>query len=213
MMKAYNPRKNWIDELIESKAYPYPWDNARMEWMPDTNVWVLKFDIYKPKTEDMTTQQQETKSHWAIDLRKELFFSGSHFYNEFVRNITADLEGLAPACASAKERASVHSTLLQLGNHVAQLEGQHGNHLHRMNAGNGMKSCSVNEVKSPNPTPFKDALNEFEKKAGFDKARKLDTLKTAGDIILHHADNALIRDDRQMLTKLLIDIYKEVEKD
>lgn len=75
-----------------------------------------------------------------------------------------------------------------------------------------LKSCSAGAMVEFT-SPFSDALKAFEKQSGFDRARKLDTFKTAGDVVLHHADSALMKNDKDVLTKMLIDIYKEVEKD
>jgi hypothetical protein len=185
-VNTYNPGKNWIDELIERKAFPYPWDNARMEWIPETNVWVLKFDIYKPNT---TTMKQNTEQRECTTSNLWLWERVLKFFNQ--DNITVPKELYEAVARTVKELQELHNT-------------------------SGYPSCDQeSNVKKMvvDESPFRTALQEFEKQEGYRRDAKLSMFKAAGDVVVRHADNALLKGDRDLLLKLLIDIYKDIEKD
>lgn len=225
-MKAYNPRKNWIDELIESKAYPYPWDNARMEWMPDTNVWVLKFDIYKPNT---TTMKQNTTELLYQMLGFLSCCMDTEQRNDLQKRISekvTELEHKQPDNANLwlwkevmkffnQTNVTVPQELYEgVARTIKELDGV----VHRAKTNCGeMESNIDHKVNRDCSVKGEWSIFEMElsKAVNYDKALlsgKLNELKKAGDCILNQAAPMLPPDEYSNLVNTLIGMYRRIAK-
>lgn len=221
-MNMHNPRKNWVDELIDNRTWPWP-NRHHFEWLPQQPAW-NSIDAFIHQ-QQINMKQNTTELLYGV-LGYLSVQSDTHDRNDLQTRISekiTELEHKQPDNANLwlwkevlkffnQTNVTVPQELYQsVARTIKELDG-----VVRTKCGE-MESNLEHKISKDSCIKGEWSIFEMElsKAVSYDKtllAGKLNELKQAGDFILNQAAPMLPPDEYSQLVNTLVGMYRRIAK-